>query len=243
MTFSDDALDHLAPPLPWQADWTDVLLRAGERRAGRFVPNGLRKRRFVVALVVLAAMLIPLAAIASTNDWWFFKSGNAPRPLNAPVVVKEGEWSGHPWQLIAYPSSTDGICFVVTPKNSMQSGGAMNCAPFAGVSRTADTKASPDMTITYLSGSGPLLPTYIAGPVIDKAVEVEIRFTNGEDIRLQTFGAPSPLDHIRFYATQVLDNALPRLKWLAGRDRDGKIVACLAPNTAKDGVSPLKDCE
>jgi len=166
--------------------------------------------------------------------------------------VKEGEWSGYPWQLIAYPSTTDGLCFSVTAKRSTQFGavGAMNCAPFAGISRTAETKASPDMTITFLSGRAPgLLPTYIVGPVIDKAVEVEIHFANGQKMHVPTFGAPAPLKHIRFYATQIPDSAAPKLRgeaeafdWIAGRDKEGKTVACLAPMKSKDGVSPLSDC-
>ena len=31
-------------------------------------------------------------------------------PTSAPQVVKEGEWDGQPWQLIAYPSATHGLC-------------------------------------------------------------------------------------------------------------------------------------
>src|SRR5207247_6506726 len=96
MTSGYAALDRLTPDLPWQADWSDVLARAGERRPGM--------RRFVIALAVLAAVAIPLAALAAANDWWFMRFGNAPRPLHGPVVVKEGTWSGRTWQLIAYPS-------------------------------------------------------------------------------------------------------------------------------------------
>jgi hypothetical protein len=61
------------------------------------------------------------------------------------------------------------------------------------------------MTITFLSGWGPsgFLPTYIVGPVIDKAVEVEIRLANGQDMHVPTFRAPAPFKHIRFYATQI----------------------------------------
>ncbi|MDP9225277.1 MAG: hypothetical protein M3P18_15825 [Actinomycetota bacterium] len=180
-----------------QADWSDVLRRAGEGEAGRVVPRRFRKRRLVVAFVVLAAVLIPLAALAATNDWWFFESGTVPKPLSAPVVVKEGEWSGHAWQLIAYPSGTDGLCVSVTPKGRKDVG-TMGCSPFVGVSRTAATKASPDMPITYLAGSGPEgRPAYIVGPVIDKASEVEIRFANGQTLRVRTFSAPAPLpaDH------------------------------------------------
>lgn len=253
MTFTDDALDRLAPVLPWPADWNDVLRRAEESQQRRLVLVPLRRRRLVVALVVIAAVLIPLAAVAATNQWWFFESGNVPQPASGPYVVKEGDWSGHPWQLTAYPSQTDGLCFAITPKNSRSGSGAgMSCAPFAGIAHTAKTKASPDMTITYMAGSSVpgILPAHIVGPVIDKAVEVEIQFANGQQLSVPTFGAPAPLGHIRFYATQVPDSAFgpnqgARFQspdWVAGLNKDGDIVACLATLTAKDGISPLSDC-
>lgn len=255
MTFTNDQLDRLAPALPWEPDWNDVLRRAGQRPAGDFRPRPvLTRRRMVVGLVVLAAVLIPLAALAAANDWWFLRSGNAPHPVRGPVVVKEGTWSGRAWQLIAYPSATDGLCLSVTPKDAKQSGfgAAMGCGPFAGVSRTAETKKSPDMTITYLAGAGGPLPPYIVGPVIEQATEVEIRLTNGQSLSVQTFAGSPPLEHIRFYATELTEAVAPtesgrgipevRPEWIAGRDEQGNIVACLVPLKAKDGISPLSDC-
>jgi hypothetical protein len=246
MIFSDEVLDRLAPARTWVSDWPDVLERAGERRSARFVTRG----RLVMFFAVLAAVLVPLAALGAAHDWWFLKFGNGPTPTKTPVVVKQGEWDGHPWQLIAYASTTDGLCVSVTPKGSAGEGAAMGCGTFAGIARTPETKASPDMTITFLSGSASKkLPAYIAGPVIDKASAVEIRFASGNVLRVPTFAAPEPLSHIRFYATQLPagDQATPRtlptfLKWVAGFDANGNVVACLAPLTAKDGISPLADC-
>jgi hypothetical protein len=248
MTFGDEALDRLAPLHGWVTDWPDVLERAGSRRSARL----FTKRRLVLALVVLAAVLVPLAAVGAANDWWFLRFGAAPPPTKAPVVVKEGEWRGHPWQLVAYPSTTDGLCFSITPMGSARggAGGAMSCGPFAGVSRTADTKASPDMTITFMSGgASPELPAYIAGPVIEEAAAVEIRFGNGEVTRVPTFAGPESLGHVRFYAAQLPANVhdsphtfLTFLKSVAGLDANGEVVACLAPQTAKAGISDLADC-
>jgi hypothetical protein len=252
MTFSNDALDRLAPAIPWQDDWSDVLRRAGEREAGRVAPRRFLGRRLVIAVVVLAAVLIPLAALAAANDWWFLRSGSAPRPTHGPVVVREGEWSGHAWQMVAYPSVTDGLCISVAPKGSDSSsaGAAMGCAPVAGVPRTSETKKSPDMTITFLSGSGGLLPSYVVGPVIEQASDVEIRFVGGRTLRVPTFAGPPPLNHIRFYATEIPtyplgqrgDTPASPFEWIAGRDANGKLVACLLPKKAADGVSPLSDC-
>ena len=44
---------------------------------------------------------VPLAAFGAANDWWFLNNRGAPVPTTAPQVVKEGEWDGQPWQLIA----------------------------------------------------------------------------------------------------------------------------------------------
>lgn len=254
MTPNTDPLDRLAPLAPWEPDWPDVLDRADQRALRRTrLEDLLTRRRVVVALAVLVAVLVPLAALGAANEWWFLRFGGAPTPVSAPVVVKEGVWSGHPWRLIAYPSSTDGLCFSITPKNAKAegAGGAMNCAPIAGVPRTTETKATPDMTITYLSGSGdPHLPAYIAGPVIETASTVKIRFATGEILRLPTFSAPASVGHVRFYATQLpadIPASTPGapqtyIDTLAGLDNDGNVVACLDPSTAVNGVSPLADC-
>lgn len=247
MTFSDEALDRLAPAHAWAPDWPDVLERAGEQRSTRVVT----RRRLILVVAVLAAVLLPLAALGAANDWWFLKAGSAPMPTKSPTVVKEGEWDGHRWQLIAYPTGTDGLCVSMTPKGSERegSGAAMGCGPFAGVARTSETKASPDITITFLMGaSSDDLPGYIAGAVIEQAATVEIRFGNGEVLRVPTFAGPEPLEHIRFYAAQLPASIRPSPttpgipKWVAGLDANEYVVACLAPLTAKDGVSSLTNC-
>jgi hypothetical protein len=172
--------------------------------------------------------------------------GAAPAPARAPVVVREGEWDGHPWQLIAYPSTTDGLCFAVTPASSTADGqgAAMSCAPIAGIAHTSSTKPSPDMTITYLSGSASdRLQAYIAGPVIASAYEVEVQLENGELLRVPTFAAPESVGDVRFYAAPLPSGVkAAQPERLTGLDESGDVVACLVPQTAVDGVSPLSDC-
>jgi hypothetical protein len=220
----------------------------------------LTKRRLMLALALFAAALVSLAALGAASDWWFFQH-HGSTPASAPNAVKAGEWSGHPWQLIAYPSSTHGLCVSVTPagSNADDSGGGTTCNPFAGVPPTDETKESSEMTITFLGGAASdELPAYIAGPVIDKASTVEIRFGTGEILRLPTFSGPASLGHVRFYATQLpasipmpqpgqrIQNQLqpwPPISTLAGLDSDGNVVACLAPRTAVDGVSTPSDCQ
>jgi hypothetical protein len=252
MTFPENALDQLASQSGWRPDWDDVLARANESPVAR---RPVTRRRLILALAVVAAVLVPLAALAAANDWWFFKYGQAPTPTSAPVVVKTGNWNGHRWELVAYPSTTDGLCFSVTPTGQAAggAGGALSCGPFAGISRTGATKPSPDMTITFLSTSDtPELPAYMAGPVIDTASTVEIRLANGQTLTTAAFDAPSPLEHIRFYATPLPvgvartahpgPGQLAPISWVAGLDAEGAVVACLAPQTAENGISPTSAC-
>ena len=250
-----DPLETLAPELPWAPDWADVVARARGRRrhpAGARTRFGPTKRRRVLVLVLVAAVAVPFVAYGAASDWWFLSSGASPRPVHAPVVVKEGEWSGHAWQLVAYPSTTDGLCFGVTPKGAAAGEGAgMACAPIAGAARTDETRATPDMTITYLiSGSSRDFPAYVAGPVVDRAAEVEIRFATGGALRVPTFAGARSLGRVRFYAAELPadvhlgsrpTNRAP-VERLSGLDSSGTVVACLVPGTAVEGISPLSDC-
>lgn len=244
----DTALERLAPSTGWSADWEDVLRRVDTKPVHREHVS----RRLVLVLALLAAILVPLAALAASKDWWFFSAG-APQPTQAPVVVKTGNWDGHPWRLIAYPSATDGLCFSVTPPSSTETGAssAMSCGPFAGIPRTSTTKTTADMTITYLSGSDTAkLPAYIAGPVTERASTVAVRLADGRTLTTPTFNAQAPLDHIRFYATPLprggnhSDSGKPTspVTWIAGLDAKGTVVACLAPAKAHDGISRPSDC-
>jgi hypothetical protein len=199
------------------------------------------RRRLVFALAVLVCVLIPLVALGAANDWWFFRFGDAPKPVHAPVIVKEGEWSGHAWQLIAYPSSTDGVCYSITPTGSTDEGG-LSCAPVVGVPRTPETKPSSDLTITVTASSGTSqLPAYVAGPVVDSAETVEIDYGDGHSLRVTTFPAPESVGHVRFFATPLDAGDGPDK--VVGFDGNGNVVACLVHGRpVPDGGSPLADC-
>jgi hypothetical protein len=249
----ESLLEELVSDAAWTPNWQGVLDRAGVPPTRRL----LTRRRAIISLAIAAAVMIPLAALADANDWWFFRTPGSPTPTSAPVVVKTGAWDGHPWQLVAYPSQTDGLCFSMVPGTGSGSsyGAAMACTTLKGVARTARTKpGAQDMTITYLSGSATsVLPAYIVGPTVENATTVAIRLSNGTTIRTPTFAGPSPLEQVRFYAVQLPSPAhrspttkppfrtLP-LKWIAGLDQSGHVVACLAPASAANGISPLSAC-
>jgi hypothetical protein len=67
-------------------------------------------------------------------------------------------------------------------------------------------------------------------------------------MHIPTFRGPAQFEHIRFYVAQLPDT-VPKFRpgastlgWIAGRGENGVVVACLAPMTAKDGLSPLSEC-
>ncbi len=197
-------------------------------------------------------MLIPVSAVAVVNEWWFFQFG-APAPVTDVVVVKSGTWNGTRWELVAYRSGTDGICFSMVPAASAETtaaGGAMSCDQIEGVPRTPESKPYTPHAISYLlSGPDGELPAYIAGPVTGRADEVAIYFANGVVLQTPTFEAPSSLGPIRFYAAQLPDAVArltvpldyPWIEELVGLDGDGRIVACLTFPLPEAGM-PLSAC-
>jgi hypothetical protein len=238
MTFPSlaNALERLAPPQHFADDWDDVLARAGEPDSGDR-PRAFQRRRWLLAAAFAAAIVIPIAAatVAARNDWWFLAS-HGPKPLTAPVVVKSGSWDGKSWELVAYRSASDGICFTVTPSASATSdglGAALACGGFSIAAPSGSSERTRG--ITYMSSSSPELPTYVAGPVIDTADHVVIYFANGDVVRTPAFDAPASLGAIRFYAAQISEPVVrptggrrqSSLQKLVGLDNEGRIVACL----------------
>lgn len=246
------AVDGLVPEFADErGDWDAVVRDAGETRRSARMDSGVARRkrfrrRILVPAIVVAAIAVPLAAVAASQSWWFFRFGSAPTPITDVKVVKSGTWSGQDWQLLAYLSATDGICFGITPAGSGTDGegAGMGCAGIEGVPRTSESKPYTPLTITFMSASSGRFPTYIVGPVIDTATEVAIHLADGTVVRAQAFDAPDELGAIRFYATLLPDaprtQELPprtHIRKLVGFDRDGEIVACLTIPMPEEGVT------
>jgi hypothetical protein len=260
-------LDELVPRLEDErGDWERVLADArlsGEapartemarrptlapwRALSRRQPlRSLNSRRLAIIAAIAAAIALPLVALAASQNWWFFRFGEAPTPVTEVSVVKTGSWEGKAWQLTAYRSSTDGICFSMAPTPTAQStgaGAAMACDQIEGVPRTAESKPYTPHAITFMSGSSDRLPAYIVGPVIETVSEVVIHLANGAILHTSTFEAPKELGAaIRFYATRLpeLQRAPGKPRWpvekLVGRSDDGRIVACLVVPMPEEGV-------
>jgi hypothetical protein len=102
---SDDALDRLAPALPWQADWGDVLQRAGESARGPVVPRRFTKRRLIIALVVLAAVFYATGLPQS-----IVTPGPGSRPFSlAPTWVAGLDGNGNVVACLAPLKAKEGI--------------------------------------------------------------------------------------------------------------------------------------
>jgi hypothetical protein len=262
MTSASEALERLSPEsLPtsaWQPDWRDVLARAGAEAlvrgsAGR---RRLRWRHVMLIAATVTAVVVPLVALAE-NDWWFLKLKGIPRPVSTPVVVAEGSWSGHPWQLVAYQSYTEGTCWTLTFNDVPRSGwGGVRCGSTVGVGPLNGAFAGTIPTIAYAMGGSfdGSFPSWIAGPVVRSAATVVIRWRNGAVVQTSTVSAKSLGEigwfrPVNFYAVPLPDNVVQPSGWadlpqsLTGLDARGRVVACLVVFADHHGWSPLSECE
>ena len=193
----EDVLDRLAPREQFAHDWGGVLDRAGVHEAGAVGP-AWRRRKWLLLAAVVAAVLVPVAAatVAATNDWWLFHADHGLHPVTEPVVVQTGTWDGKRWQLVASRFAGNGIvgyCSSVMLYGSppaVSSGGGGGCGGF--ITRPADAPAGP-AGINFGSAESRGLPYWAAGPVVDTAVAVDIRFRNGDVLRVPTYAGPNPL--------------------------------------------------
>jgi hypothetical protein len=246
-------LDELVPRFEdGQGDWERVVADAGAAAPTARVQvarraRWLTRRRLALVAVALAAIALPLVAVAASQEWWFFRTGAAPEPVTGVSVITTGTWNGREWQLLAYRSSTDGICFGVAPPEAARTAGAgaaMACAPVEGMPATPNSKPGPRVSVTFLTSSLGEETVYAVGPVVDAAAEVEVHLAGGEVVRAATFDAPEELGAIRFYAMQLpISRARgATIEKLAGRDRDGRVVACLVVPLQEERT-PLSACE
>jgi hypothetical protein len=261
-------LDELVPGFEHdRGDWVAVVrdtgLAGGANRHTQMALQRRRRRipsaRLLFAAAAIVAIAAPLAAVATAQnwwprDWWFFRAGGAPTPVTDVNVVKTGTWDGTAWQLVAYGSSTDGICFGISPADTARAsggGGALACGRIDGVPRTPESKPSTPVAMTYMASSSERLPAHIVGPVIETAEEVEVHLADGQVLRAATFEAPDELGSIRFYVARLPDMETPRtggygpprspIRKLIGFDKNGQIVACLTVPMPEEGV-PLSAC-
>lgn len=251
MTEPLNPLDDFVAGADWNPDWSDVLDRSGHHTTMRSRPS--RRVVLVTAFAAALVVLVPLCAVAAVNDWWFLRGSPATVVQGDPAVIKSGDWGGRPWDFVAYPNAKDGLCFGITPaaEPSSSFGASMNCGPF-GPARSTTTNAHPDIRISFVSGQATrVLPAYIAGPVVTQAATVLVKLNDGTTLRTPTFSAPPPLEHVRFYATSLPTTDTSEaggpsqffpFAWIAGLDKNNRIVACFKPPTPQSTAGGAADC-
>ncbi len=260
-------LDELSPDVPASGPgWEDVLTRADVLAAAPTngsppAPTRLGSldrrpwtgtKRLLVAAAVLAAILIPLGALATVNGWW----SGTPRPLNKPVVVTRGSWDGHPWNLVAYVSAA-GVCWSITFEDSPRGGTALGggCGSIVGIRPPRAGLEIPTVDWRAGASSDRSYPKWIAGPIVETARLVVIHFRNGTELRVPASDAAmwkkvGWYRPVRFFAAQLpaginFIDVFLSVDSIAGLDAHGNVVACYAsayPVAPSGGGPPLTAC-
>lgn len=162
------------PALRELGDQLERALTAAPSRARR------RARPLVLALVVLAVVAVPAAAVQF--GWADLVGGEPAVPPQAPaglpsVLLSEPDPDGLPWQVVAYPARLPGggedqgrgrlgLCFFITAART----GAGRCVP---------QDPRPDLVVL----DGAAMTGVIAGVTSPRVAAVTLRLTGGEVLR------------------------------------------------------------
>ena len=117
-------LDRVLPVANEKGDWLQVMgdVRNHEPQPRpKLAPRRALRLALALAATAIVGTLIAIPALAVAEDWWFFGT-HSPAPITEPVVVKDGSWNGHGFQLVAYRVEHGGICFSMTPTSARSSG-------------------------------------------------------------------------------------------------------------------------
>jgi hypothetical protein len=242
-----EMLKTLAPAQEELPAWEEILARAGIDSAAP-TRRPLWKRSWVIALAVLVAVLVPLAAVGSEENWWFLDNGSPkpglPKPISAIVEVKRGSWSGHDWRLAAYRAlvrrygvgvGAAGLCYMVRIDVDTGSTGRGRCGPIPPQLPGVSSESSAPDSISFIEGAYDANATadktdYVFGMVPGNVTEVDIHFKHGRAINAPTFAAPEALGApVRFFGVELSEYRLfSSISKLVGLDGQGEIVACTA---------------
>jgi hypothetical protein len=199
-------LDRLVPVPVEAGDWGRVVADAGATKPRHTL---LGNRRLALALVALAAFAAAFAfvpALAGQGYFWFLDYG-APKPTTPVVTVTSiTDRSGTTWELTAYESEKQGLCFELT--NEARSGAAAcGTATQVGVG-------------VFGADSG----TFVLGPVTADARRVEIAGSAGE-VEAMLATAPEALGtDIKFYVAQ-LPAGFGGPRMVRALDEQGQVIA------------------
>lgn len=231
--------------LPYEfgaADWELVLTESRSSPARRFPRRNHGKLVLLVALAFVA-VLVPLSALGIANDWWFFSvRGNPLAPTGSVITIASGRVEGAPWELIAFMTKANGLCFSVTlyPPSGNPSSAAGPALPSQGIVDASQGMAgcggvrglagatwqplvnSVEGSVTTRSGAIALV---IGGPTDSSVAEVDVVESDGETVTTQSFPAPSELGlPIRFFVAALPPSTHVGVKELIARDAAGNVL-------------------
>jgi hypothetical protein len=204
-------LDEVLPRGEAVGEWQRVL-----RDAGRH-PRSRHRKLAVVFVVAAFAALIPLTALAVSNDWWFLGSASlAPPPVGEVIVVREGNSNGVPWALTVYRSAAQGLCVGFTPNPpdnqatlpARGHGAGLSCgAQVRGITGVAPDRAGVFSffgSFARPQAGASAFPDFLAGTTAVEVAQVRLVRAGGPPITVDTFPAPDELGMaIRFFVALV----------------------------------------
>jgi hypothetical protein len=213
-------LDRLVPIPAQGGDWGRVLADAGATKPRN---TALRSRRLALALVALAALAAAFAfvpALAGQGYFWFLDHPGAPKPTTPVVTVTSiTDRSGVKWELTAYKSEDQGLCFQLTPELTGEGrGGGGACG-------------SPLPIGTMMITSDAFNRMFILGPVTSDAQRVEIRGSAGQ-VEAKVAAAPEALrSDVKFYVAQLPATMADAPMTVKALDDQGDLIASFAVPT------------
>jgi hypothetical protein len=223
-------LERMVPREAEARDWDGLLWEALARRepsSNWAQRRSLRKRLVVVVALVALAVLLPLAAFAVGQRWWFL-SVYTPKPVDSVNVIDSGRWSGIRWTLSGFRTDKATLCYALTASTAtpISAGGSEACTPLgdsAGISFLRNVGTAGQRT--RLNGGGrTAMPGYIIGTAPASASEVEVVAPDGSLQRVTTVAPPGGLHvPVRFFV--AMRAASQDVERLNARDSAGAVIA------------------
>jgi hypothetical protein len=205
-------LDRLVPIPAEAGDWSRVVADARATKPRHSLVGSRRLALALVALAALAAAFAFVPALAGQGYFWFLDYG-APKPMTPVVTVTSiTDRSGMTWQLTAYQSEKQGLCFQLSSEGKSGAGACGSPLPIGFMS-----------TSTGASGG-----IFVLGPVTPEALRVEIT-GSAQEVEAKVAAAPDALrSDVKFYVAQLPVGMVDAPMTVKALDAQGGVIASFA---------------
>ena len=219
-------LNAVLPETASTGDWDRVVRDANRTGLARRLlrPVTLQRRLALAGTLAVLVALIPLSALAVTNNWWFFSTPlSVPSPIGDLVTIDQGQWGGVPWALTAYNTTSHGLCISVTPnppsghpttpsETPAASGTMLGCGLVRGLSEAPNDTSAPELTLVSAAytGTDGTQVNVLAGATAPDVAEVATVGGGGGQVTAETTPAPSELGlPVRFFIMRLTGGTRP----------------------------------